>query len=84
MRLNFIDVGRGIGILILITITHNFYLPASILNFDGYILMPFFFFLSGFVFSVKESDSFYFFLKKKLELMYCPIYSSCLLVFVLL
>lgn len=71
-RLDFIDVGKGIGILILITITHNFFLPNSILNFDGYILIPFFFFLSGFVFQVKESDKIPVFIKRKFKTYILP------------
>jgi fucose 4-O-acetylase-like acetyltransferase len=71
-RLDFIDVGKGIGILILITITHNFFLPDSILNFDGYILMPFFIFLSGFVFSVRASDTFFLFIKRKFKAYIIP------------
>lgn len=50
-RFAIVDVGKGLGILFLFLFTHNFWCPDIILNIDGYILMPFFFFLSGLVFT---------------------------------
>jgi fucose 4-O-acetylase-like acetyltransferase len=70
IRIPFIDIGKGLGIIVLITITHNYFLPDYILNIDGYILMPFFFFLSGYVFNGNQEKNI--FIKKKIESLILP------------
>jgi fucose 4-O-acetylase-like acetyltransferase len=74
-RIEIIDSAKGLGILCLITITHNFFLPDYLLNIDGYILMPFFFFLNGMVF---KHDCLTVTIKKRVISLLIPYLLFCL------
>lgn len=76
-RIGWIDSGKGIGIISLLLITHNFFLPSILLNIDGYVLMPFFFFLSGVVFKRKSVSLV---LVRKTKALLIPYLFFCLLV----
>jgi fucose 4-O-acetylase-like acetyltransferase len=65
-RINYIDVARGIGI-ILVVLTHA---GIDKLNIIDYFQMPLFIFLSGYTFNV--SNSFKIILKKKIKRLYIP------------
>ncbi len=69
-RIDWIDVAKGIGI-ILVVFAHINFTPA-ILDTIYSFHMPLFFIISGILFNKQKYSSFWIFLKRKLQTLICP------------
>lgn len=78
-RIGYIDVAKGIGIL-LVVLSHA-YFPLR--NFSFMFFMQFFFFISGVLYSDKDTQHPFKYIKKKLKTLYVPFVIYNLLIMAL-
>lgn len=79
-RLNWLDVGKGLG-MILVMLGHT-NIPSPLKAFIYTFHMPLFFFLSGYLFSVGKYPNFKFFLSKKISSLLVPYLFFSILAYV--